>query len=171
MYQSQDKEEGKKLAEQGWSYVERALSLGGDKHNSCQRWAGILLSWSSEHEGYKKKIEKSFEIRDHFLVSNTYSQKGIIGTCSTYTCRVFYLYSNCQYTCGLYRSYFHFTSSDTQKAIECDSGDSTSMHLLGQWCYSVVSVPWYQRKVATVLFATPPQSTYEEVILLVFCCV
>lgn len=77
-YQSQDKEEGKKLAEQGWSYVERALALGGDKHNSCQRWAGILLSWSSEHEGYKKKIEKSFEIRNHFLVSSTRQKKHVV---------------------------------------------------------------------------------------------
>lgn len=68
-YQSEDKEASKRLAEQGWGYIERALALGGDKHNSCQRWAGILLSWSSEFEGTKKKIEKSFEIRDHFLVS------------------------------------------------------------------------------------------------------
>ena len=37
------------------------------------------------------------------------------------------------------------------------------MHLLGQWCYSVVSVPWYQRKIASVFFATPPQSTHQEV--------
>ena len=50
-----------------------------------------------------------------------------------------------------------------QRAIECDAKDATSMHLLGQWCYSVVSIPWYQRQVATVLFATPPHSTYEEV--------
>ena len=62
----------------------------------------------------------------------------------------------------------HMTSYDIillpgQAAIECDGSDATSMHLLGQWCYSVVSVPWYQRQVATVLFATPPHSTYEEV--------
>ena len=50
-----------------------------------------------------------------------------------------------------------------QRAIECDASDATSMHLLGQWCYSVVSIPWYQRKIASVLFATPPHSTYEEV--------
>ena len=30
-------------------------------------------------------------------------------------------------------------------------------------CYSVASVPWYQRKVAIVIFATPPSSSYEEV--------
>ena len=51
-----------------------------------------------------------------------------------------------------------------QSAIECDAKDATSMHLLGQWCYSVVSVPWYQRQVASVFFATPPQSTYQEVL-------
>ena len=51
-----------------------------------------------------------------------------------------------------------------QAAIECDASDATSMHLLGQWCYSVVSIPWYQRQVATVLFATPPTSSYEEVL-------
>ncbi|CAI8015560.1 Regulator of microtubule dynamics protein 1 [Geodia barretti] len=108
-------EEKKRLAGEGWSYIERALAAGGDRHNGCRRWAGILLSWSSEFEGIKKKIEKGFEIRDHFL-----------------------------------------------SAIECDAKDATSMHLLGQWCYSVVSVPWYQRQVASVFFATPPQSTYQE---------
>jgi tetratricopeptide (TPR) repeat protein len=114
-YQTEVQEEKKRLAGEGWSYIERALAAGGDRHNGCRRWAGILLSWSSEFEGIKKKIEKGFEIRDHFL-----------------------------------------------SAIECDAKDATSMHLLGQWCYSVVSVPWYQRQVASVFFATPPQSTYQE---------
>lgn len=68
-YQTSDQEEMKCLARQGWGYIERALALGGDRHNSCRRWAGILLSWWSEFEGTKKKIEKSFEIRDHFVVS------------------------------------------------------------------------------------------------------
>ena len=30
-------------------------------------------------------------------------------------------------------------------------------------CYSVASVPWYQKKIASVVFATPPYSTYAEV--------
>lgn len=95
MYQSEDKEEGKKLAEQGWSYIERALSLGGDKHNSCQRWAGILLSWSSEHEGYKKKIEKSFEIRNHFLVSSAIDTENMYYVHMT-KCSI-HVKGNCQY--------------------------------------------------------------------------
>ena len=68
-YQTSEQEERESLARQGWSYIERALALGGDRHNSTRRWAGILLSWWSEFEGTKKKIEKSFEIRDHFVVS------------------------------------------------------------------------------------------------------
>ena len=28
--------------------------------------------------------------------------------------------------------------------------------------YNIASIPWYQRKVAAVIFATPPSGTYEE---------
>lgn len=30
-------------------------------------------------------------------------------------------------------------------------------------CYSFAEMPWYQRKIAAMLFATPPTSTYQEV--------
>lgn len=30
-------------------------------------------------------------------------------------------------------------------------------------CFSFAELPWYQRKVAAVLFASPPTSTFEEV--------
>ena len=33
------------------------------------QWMGIMIDWESEYAGYKKKIEKSYEIRDHFRVS------------------------------------------------------------------------------------------------------
>uniref|UniRef100_M3YHJ1 Regulator of microtubule dynamics protein 1 n=1 Tax=Mustela putorius furo TaxID=9669 RepID=M3YHJ1_MUSPF len=29
-------------------------------------------------------------------------------------------------------------------------------------CYTFAEMPWYQRRIAKVLFATPPSSTYEE---------
>lgn len=48
-------------------YAERALAT--DAHNfAAQKWAGILISWSSEFQGYKRKIERSYEIKEHFLV-------------------------------------------------------------------------------------------------------
>ncbi|EDQ85949.1 uncharacterized protein MONBRDRAFT_33982 [Monosiga brevicollis MX1] len=49
-----------------------------------------------------------------------------------------------------------------QKAIELNPKDATSRHLLGVWCFSFADLPWYQRKAAAAVFATPPSSTYEE---------
>ncbi|TFK10932.1 Regulator of microtubule dynamics protein 1 [Platysternon megacephalum] len=51
-----------------------------------------------------------------------------------------------------------------QKAIELNPKDATSIHLMGIWCYSFAEMPWYQSKIAAMLFATPPTSTYEEVL-------
>ncbi|XP_049710404.1 regulator of microtubule dynamics protein 1 isoform X2 [Elephas maximus indicus] len=49
-----------------------------------------------------------------------------------------------------------------EKAIELNPKDATSIHLMGIWCYTFAEMPWYQRKIAKMLFATPPSSTYEE---------
>ncbi|XP_053414353.1 regulator of microtubule dynamics protein 1 isoform X2 [Nycticebus coucang] len=49
-----------------------------------------------------------------------------------------------------------------KKAIELNPKDATSIHLMGIWCYTFAEMPWYQRRIAKILFATPPSSTYEE---------
>ncbi|XP_078347760.1 regulator of microtubule dynamics protein 1-like isoform X2 [Oculina patagonica] len=49
-----------------------------------------------------------------------------------------------------------------EKAIELNPSDPTSRHLLGLWCFTFADMPWYTRKVAGALFATPPSSTYDE---------
>ncbi|XP_006880620.1 PREDICTED: regulator of microtubule dynamics protein 1 [Elephantulus edwardii] len=49
-----------------------------------------------------------------------------------------------------------------EKAIELNPKDATSIHLMGVWCYTFAEMPWYQRRIAKMLFATPPSSTYEE---------
>jgi tetratricopeptide (TPR) repeat protein len=51
-----------------------------------------------------------------------------------------------------------------KKAIELNPLDATSYHLLGRWCFTVADVPWYQRKIASAIFDTPPSSSYEEAI-------
>ncbi|KAF6100935.1 regulator of microtubule dynamics 1 [Phyllostomus discolor] len=33
---------------------------------------------------------------------------------------------------------------------------------MGVWCYTFAEMPWYQRRIANMLFAAPPSSTYEE---------
>ncbi|XP_036906103.1 regulator of microtubule dynamics protein 1 isoform X2 [Sturnira hondurensis] len=49
-----------------------------------------------------------------------------------------------------------------EKAIELNPKDATSIHLMGVWCYTFAEMPWYQRRIANILFAAPPSSTYEE---------
>lgn len=49
-----------------------------------------------------------------------------------------------------------------KKAIELNPCDATSYHLYGRWCFTIADVPWYQRKIASAIFETPPSSTYEE---------
>ncbi|XP_073924900.1 regulator of microtubule dynamics protein 1 isoform X2 [Castor canadensis] len=51
-----------------------------------------------------------------------------------------------------------------EKAIELNPKDATSIHLMGVWCYTFAEMPWYQRRIAKMLFATPPSSTYEEAV-------
>ncbi|XP_029634856.1 regulator of microtubule dynamics protein 1 isoform X1 [Octopus sinensis] len=48
------------------------------------------------------------------------------------------------------------------KAVEFNPNDATCWHSLGYWCFMFADMPWYQQKVASALFATPPTSTYEE---------
>lgn len=48
------------------------------------------------------------------------------------------------------------------KAIELNPTDATSLHCMGNWCYSVLQVGWLERKAAALIFGEPPSSTYEE---------
>ncbi|KAJ8376926.1 hypothetical protein SKAU_G00075060 [Synaphobranchus kaupii] len=49
-----------------------------------------------------------------------------------------------------------------ERAIELNPKDATSFHILGYWCFAFAELPWYQRKVAAMIFASPPTATYEE---------
>eukprot|EP01134_Creolimax_fragrantissima_P001986 CFRG1986T1 len=48
-----------------------------------------------------------------------------------------------------------------EKALALKSDDATTSHLLGLWHFTIADMPWYTRKVAATLFASPPESTYE----------
>ncbi|KAJ2947815.1 hypothetical protein O0L34_g9603 [Tuta absoluta] len=47
-------------------------------------------------------------------------------------------------------------------AVTLNPEDATTLYMLGEWCYQITEMPWHQRKIAEVLFATPPTSTYED---------
>uniref|UniRef100_A0A6Q2X572 Regulator of microtubule dynamics protein 1 n=1 Tax=Esox lucius TaxID=8010 RepID=A0A6Q2X572_ESOLU len=49
-----------------------------------------------------------------------------------------------------------------ERAIELNPKDATSIHILGYWCFAFAELAWYQRKVAAMIFASPPTATYEE---------
>jgi tetratricopeptide (TPR) repeat protein len=48
------------------------------------------------------------------------------------------------------------------RAIELNPNDATSKYGLGYWCFLFADMAWYQRKIAAVVFASPPTATYEE---------
>lgn len=48
------------------------------------------------------------------------------------------------------------------RARTLNPADATTRYLLGVWCFTFANMPWYERQIAATLFATPPQSTYEE---------
>ncbi|KAM4689592.1 regulator of microtubule dynamics protein 1 isoform 2-T2 [Discoglossus pictus] len=52
-----------------------------------------------------------------------------------------------------------------QRAVELNPKDATALHLIGVWCYSFADLPWYQAKIASALFATPPSSSFEEALI------
>lgn len=49
-----------------------------------------------------------------------------------------------------------------QISIELNPNDPTNWHLLGNFAFGLADMPWYQRKVVSAIFATPPTGTYEE---------
>ena len=34
--------------------------------------------------------------------------------------------------------------------------------MIGNWCYQVSDLAWYQRKIASAIFGEPPNSSFEE---------
>lgn len=49
-----------------------------------------------------------------------------------------------------------------EKAVELNPDDPTNWHLLGNFAFGLADMPWYQRKIVSAIFATPPTGTYEE---------
>jgi len=49
-----------------------------------------------------------------------------------------------------------------QNAERLNPKDATTKFCLGRWCFTVASISWVERNAASLLFATPPESSYEE---------
>ena len=67
-YHASEATEAHRMAEKAVKYIERALEA--DEHNyACHKWSGVIISWSSEFIGTRRKIERSFDVKEHFEVS------------------------------------------------------------------------------------------------------
>ena len=50
------------------------------------------------------------------------------------------------------------------KAIKLDPTYDGTYHLMGRWHYNVAELTWYERGIASLVYATPPQGSYDEAI-------
>jgi tetratricopeptide (TPR) repeat protein len=50
----------------------------------------------------------------------------------------------------------------TLKAIELDPEDDGNYHVMGRWHYTLADLSWFERKIASWVYATPPEASFEE---------
>ena len=50
----------------------------------------------------------------------------------------------------------------TMKAIELDPEDDGNYHVMGRWHYTLADLSWVERKIAGLIYATPPEASFEE---------
>ena len=50
----------------------------------------------------------------------------------------------------------------TLKAIELDPEDDGNFHVMGRWHYTLADLSWFERKIAGLIYAKPPQASFEE---------
>ena len=52
--------------------------------------------------------------------------------------------------------------SHFENSLKFKPNEPTSLHLLGQWCYQIAEISWFERRVVSTILATPPASSFEE---------
>ncbi|MFQ6673813.1 MAG: hypothetical protein ACE5GH_03375 [Fidelibacterota bacterium] len=50
----------------------------------------------------------------------------------------------------------------TLRAIELDPEDDGSYHVMGRWHYTLADLNWFERSIASLVYATPPEASFEE---------
>lgn len=49
-----------------------------------------------------------------------------------------------------------------EAAIRLRPDDFITFYTYGRWCFEIASLSWMERKIATVIFGAPPESTYQD---------
>lgn len=50
----------------------------------------------------------------------------------------------------------------TLRAIELDPDDDGNYHVMGRWHYTLADLNWFERTIASLVYATPPEASFEE---------
>ena len=49
-----------------------------------------------------------------------------------------------------------------EEAIRLRPDDFITFYTYGRWCFEIASLSWMERKIATVIFGAPPESSYQD---------
>lgn len=110
------------------------------------KWYAIVLSSLSDFRSTKEKIQESVLIKEHCLKAIELHGKGAHSSLKT----------------THHRPRRREQCPDSLPRLWCAGGDQTLNHLLGRWCFAVASISWMERKLASAIFASPPESSYDE---------
>jgi hypothetical protein len=50
----------------------------------------------------------------------------------------------------------------TERAIELDPRYDSWQHVMGRWHYTLADLSWFERTIASIVYADPPDATFEE---------
>ena len=50
----------------------------------------------------------------------------------------------------------------TLLAIQYDPADDANYHVMGRWNYALADLSWFERQIASIIYATPPEASFEE---------
>jgi len=50
----------------------------------------------------------------------------------------------------------------TLLAIKYDPTDAGNYHVMGRWHYALADLSWFERQIASLIYATPPEASFEE---------
>lgn len=50
----------------------------------------------------------------------------------------------------------------TLKAIDLDPEDDGNYHVMGRWHYTLADLHWFERTIARLVYAKPPEASFEE---------
>lgn len=50
----------------------------------------------------------------------------------------------------------------TLLAIQYDPEDDGNYHVMGRWHYALSDLSWIERQIASIIYATPPEASFEE---------